>query len=124
MTWMRSKSRIDASLCATTMHALSESSNAVMTCRSVSLSRALVGSSISRKSGLPTTARAMATFCRWPPDRFMPRSLTMASKPTTGSIIPSLMPATSHALTMSSSVSHGRCSVILSRKVSLNTVDS
>ena len=42
--------------------------------RSVAVSRWLVASSKIRTSGRRSSARAIASRCRWPPDRLAPRS--------------------------------------------------
>mmetsp|Transcript_46441 Transcript_46441/g.132389 ORF Transcript_46441/g.132389 Transcript_46441/m.132389 type:complete len:96 (+) Transcript_46441:2372-2659(+) len=56
-------------------------SKASCTSRSVSVSRALVASSINRTAGSLSTARAIATRCFWPPERDRPSCETSVSSP-------------------------------------------
>ena len=58
--------------------AMARSSASKISC-SVSLSMAAVGSSSSRIAGSSSTARAMASRCRWPPERVLPLSPSTVS---------------------------------------------
>mmetsp|Transcript_11015 Transcript_11015/g.29967 ORF Transcript_11015/g.29967 Transcript_11015/m.29967 type:complete len:88 (+) Transcript_11015:241-504(+) len=55
-------------------------STASCTSCSVCESRALVASSSNNNTGLTSSARAMATRCFWPPERFWPSRPTLVSK--------------------------------------------
>ena len=83
-TTMRSASRIVDRRCATTrvVRPFMRRPSASFTSSSDSGSRALVASSSRRIRGSRTSARAIASRCRWPPERRAPRSPTTVSQPS------------------------------------------
>mmetsp|Transcript_15639 Transcript_15639/g.52703 ORF Transcript_15639/g.52703 Transcript_15639/m.52703 type:complete len:157 (+) Transcript_15639:288-758(+) len=79
---MRSADAIVARRCATTTMEHAVPSSATCTSSSDRASSAEDGSSRTITSGFRTSARAMATRCRWPPDWKQPPSPTAVSRPS------------------------------------------
>ena len=99
-------------------------STARITSTSASTSRAAVGSSRIRIGASRRMARAIANRCRWPPEKFLPCSLTSVSYPYGRSMIVSCMCACFAAAIMSASLAPGRPISIFSRIVPSKSTES
>jgi hypothetical protein len=123
---MRSASLIVLSRCATRTTVLPARAVRRLSwiARSVAVSRWLVASSKMRTSGLLSNARAIASRCRWPPEKLAPRSPTRVSYRSGSPEMNSSRPEARAAAMTSSRVASGRPSAMFSWIVPLKTKGS